>query len=128
MPDSSQNKQIIQDAYDAMAAGDVNGFLGALDTEIEVREPDALPYGGLYRGLGELMGMFAKAAPVLDSSRMVVEELTAEHDRVVAVLRIPLRDGSAETLISEHWRLRDGKAVELQVFWFDPSLVAAATA
>jgi ketosteroid isomerase-like protein len=111
-----------------MAGGNVKGFLAVLDPKIEVREPDALPFGGVYRGLGELMGMFAKAGPVLDSSRMSVQELTADEDRVVALLRIPLRDGSAEALISEHWRLRDGKAVELQVFWFDPSLVAAAAA
>lgn len=126
MPESSQNKQIIQDAYDAMARGDVKGFLGALDPQIEVREPDALPYGGAYRGIDELIGMFAKAGPVLDSSRMVVQALTADEDRVIALLRIPLRDGTGEALISEHWRLRDGKAVELQVFWFDLSLVAAA--
>jgi ketosteroid isomerase-like protein len=126
MPESSQNKQIIQDAYDAMAGGHVKGFLAALDPEIEVREPDALPYGGVYRGIDELLGMFAKAGPVLDSSRMVVQALTAEEDRVIALLRIPLRDGTGEALISEHWRLRDGKAFELQVFWFDLSLVAAA--
>jgi ketosteroid isomerase-like protein len=125
MSSATQNKQIIQDAYDAMAAGNVKGFLAVLDEQIEVREPDCLPYGGVYRGLSELMGMFAKAGPVLDSSRMVVQELTADADRVIALLRIPLRDGSAETLISEHWRMRDGKAVELQAFWFDPTLVRA---
>jgi ketosteroid isomerase-like protein len=128
MPNSAQNKQIIQDAYDAMASGDVKAFLGALDPQIEVREPDALPYGGVYRGIAELLGMFAKAGPILDSSRMVVAELIAEGDSVVALLRIPLRDGSGESLISEHWRLRDGKAVELHVFWFDTGLVAATAA
>jgi ketosteroid isomerase-like protein len=128
MPDSFQNKQIIQDAYDAMASGNVKGFLGILDPQIEVREPDALPYGGVYRGIDELLGMFAKAAPILDSSRMVVAELIAEGDNVVALLRIPLRDGSGESLICEHWRLRDGKAVQLQVFWFDTGLVAATAA
>jgi ketosteroid isomerase-like protein len=128
MSDPLQNKQIIQDAYDAMVSGNVKGFLEALDPEIEVREPDALPYGGVYRGIDELLGMFAKAAPVLGSSRMVVAELIAEGDSVVALLRIPLRDGSGEALISEHWRLRDGKAVELQVFWFDTGLVAATAA
>jgi ketosteroid isomerase-like protein len=124
--DPTQNKQIIADAYDALARGDVRGFLGILDPEIDVREPTGLPYGGAYRGLDELMGMFAKAGPVLDSSRLVVEELTADEDRVVALLVIPLRNGGADALISEHWRMRDGKAVSLQVFWFDPALAPAA--
>jgi ketosteroid isomerase-like protein len=126
MATTTQNKQIISDAYEAMAAGDVKGFLGVLDETIEVREPDALPYGGTYRGIGELLGMFAKAGPVLDSSKMHVEQLVADDDTVVALLRIPLRSGTGEALLSEHWRLKDGKATHLQVFWFDTRLAAAA--
>jgi len=117
------NKQIISDAYDAMASGDIKGFLGILAETIEVREPASLPYGGHYHGIGELMGMFAKAGPVLDSSRLVVDALTAEDDRVVALLRIPLRSGAGEAEISEHWRLQDGKAVKLDVYWHDTSIV-----
>jgi ketosteroid isomerase-like protein len=126
MTTTSENKQTIKAAYEAMASGDVRGFLGVLDEQIEVREPDGLPHGGVYRGIGELKGMLVKAAPVLDASRLVIDDLVAEEDRVVAVLRIPLRAGGGEALICEHWRLRDGKAVTLQVFWFDPSLVAVA--
>lgn len=125
MSDAAHNKQIIKDAYEAMAQGDVRGFLVVLDPEIEVREPDGLPHGGTYRGLDELKGMFAKAGPVLDASKLAIEELTADEDRVVALLRIPLRSGEGDALISEHWRLRDGKAVSLHVFWFDPALAAA---
>src|SRR5258708_698480 len=125
MADPSANKQIIKRAYEAMASGDVRGFLGVLDEQIEVREPSALPHGGTYRGLEELKGMLAKAAPVLDSSGLVIEELTADEDRVVAEIRVPLRSGSGDALISEHWRLRDGKAVALHVFWFDTGLVGA---
>jgi hypothetical protein len=57
---------------------------------------------------------------------MVVEDLVSEGDRVVAMLRIPLRDGSGEAVMAEYWRLRDGKAVELHVMWSDPTLVKAA--
>jgi hypothetical protein len=90
-----------------------------------VHEPEALPHGGTYRGLDELKGMFAKAGPVLDASKLVVDELTADEDRVVALIRIPLRSGGGDAVISEHWRLRDGKAVSLQVFWLDPAIVVA---
>ncbi len=127
MATATQNKQIILDAYESMARGDVKGFLGVLDEGIEVREPDALPYGGTYRGIGELMGMFATAGPVLDSSGLVVDELSGDDDRVIALLRIPLRSGAGEALISEHWRMRDGKATHLQAFWFDTRLAATPT-
>lgn len=122
--DPAENKQIIKGAYEAMAQGDVRAFLGVLDPQIEVREPDGLPHGGVYTGLDELKAMFAKAAPVLDSSRLVIEELTADEDRVVALVRIPMRNGDGDAVISEHWRLRDRKAISLQVFWFDPARAA----
>jgi ketosteroid isomerase-like protein len=125
MSDSVTNKQIVRSAYEAMTAGDLRGFLAALDEHIEVREPDGLPHGGSYVGLGDLKQMFGKAAPVLDVANLELHELTAEEDRVVALLRIPLRDGEAKALISEHWRFRDGKAVSLQAFWFDTGLLPA---
>ena len=64
-----------------------------------------------------------KAAPVLDVANLELHELTAEDDRVVALLHIPLRNGGGSALISEHLRLRAGKAIALQAFWFDAGVV-----
>jgi hypothetical protein len=69
--------------------------------------------------------MFGKVAPVLDVGKLELHELTAEEDRAVALLHIPLRNGGGKALVSEHWRLRDGKAVALQAFWFDKQVVPA---
>ena len=125
MADPITNKQIVNGAYEAMSSGNVRGFLDVLDERIEVREPDGLPHGGTYIGPDELKQMFGKAAPVLDVAKLELLELTAEEDRVVARLRIPVRSGSGQALISEHWRLREGKAIALQAFWFDTGLVTA---
>jgi ketosteroid isomerase-like protein len=122
----SSSRDIVAGAYDALAAGNVKGFIGVLDPAIEVHEPPCLPYGGSFSGIQEVLGMFGKAGPYLDSSQMVVEQLVADGDRVVAVLKMPLRDGSGAALMSEHWLLRDGKAVELRVFWEDPTILAMA--
>jgi ketosteroid isomerase-like protein len=124
MATATENKQIVSDAYDALARGDVRGFVGVLAPEIEVREPGALPYGGTYRGLDELMRMFAKAGALLDSGGTVVDALTADEDRVVAVIRMPLRSGAGEALITEHWTLADGKATHIHVFWFDTTIAS----
>jgi ketosteroid isomerase-like protein len=123
MATAAENKQIVSDAYRALASGDVKGFLGVLHPEIEVHEPAALPYGGTYHGVGELIGMFGKAGPVLDSGALVVDSLTADEDRVIAVIRMPLRSAAGEALIAEHWTLADGKATQIQVFWFDTTIV-----
>jgi ketosteroid isomerase-like protein len=118
----AQNKQIVSDAYRALAAGDVKAFLAVLAADVEVREPEPLPYGGTYRGIGELMEMFAEAGALLDPGKLCVESLTADGDRVIAVLRAPLRGRAGEALIAEHWRLRDGRATHIHVFWFDTTL------
>ena len=123
MADPITNKQIVNGAYEAMSSGNVHGFLEVLDERVEVREPDGLPHGGTYVGLDELKQMFGKAAPVLDVANLELHELTAEDDRVVALLHIPLRNGGGSALISEHLRLRAGKAIALQAFWFDAGVV-----
>jgi ketosteroid isomerase-like protein len=123
MSDASTNVEIVKGAYDALASGDVKGFIGVLDPGITVREPECLPYGGTFIGMQEVLGMFGKAGPLLDSGKSVVESIFGDGDRVAAVLRIPLRDGSGEAVMAEHWTLRDGKAVELDVYWRDPTIV-----
>ena len=124
MATAAENKQIVSDAYAALANGNPGGFLGVLAPDIEVREPDTLPHGGTYRGMDELIGMFRTAGALLDSGGTVVDSLTADDDRVVAVIRMPLRSGAAEALITEHWTLRDGKATHIHVFWFDTSIAS----
>lgn len=125
MSETTSSREIVAGAYDALLAGDVKGFLGVLDPEIVVSEPACLPYGGTFTGIKQVVGMLGQAGPFLDSSRMVVEHVIADGDRAVALLRVPLRAGDAEALVAEHWLLRDGKAVELRVFWADPTIVAA---
>jgi ketosteroid isomerase-like protein len=125
MSDAATTKQIVGGAYEAIVKGDVGGFLSVFDPEITISEPACLPYGGEFHGFDEIKGMFMKAAPYLDSGRMVVEDIVAEEDRAVAILRIPTRDGSGEAVMAEYWRLRDGKAVELRVLWADPTIVTA---
>ena len=119
----SDNVEIVKGAYDALAAGNIQGFIGTFDPGVIVREPECLPYGGTFTGMQEVLGMFGKAGPILDSGKTVVEQLFGSGDHVAAVLRMPLRDGSAEAVLAEHWTMRDGKCVELDVYWRDPTIV-----
>jgi uncharacterized protein len=126
MSDSAASQKLVADAYAAMLAGDYKGFFGVFDPEIVVSEPACLPYGGTFRGAKEVMAALGNAGPYLDSAKMVVEYVFAQDDRVAALLSIPLRDGSGTASIAEHWLLRDGKAVELNVYWSDPTLLKPA--
>jgi ketosteroid isomerase-like protein len=120
------NREIVERAYEALRVGDAPGFLGALDQQIVVHEPEFLPYGGTCHGLPEFVAKLPAAREVMDSSRMEIVELTAEEDRVAALLRVGVRGSEDNVLIAEHWRMRDGLAVELRVFWYEASLPLAA--
>jgi ketosteroid isomerase-like protein len=114
---TNANKMIVADAYAALRDGDAKGFLGVLHPDIVVQEPEFLPYGGVCNGLEEFMEKLPVARTVVDSSRLEILALTAEDDRVAALLRVGVRDSEATVDMSEHWRLVDGKAVELRAFW-----------
>lgn len=124
MPSPEEHKQIVRSAYEEMAGGNPGPFLGALHPEIELHEPDPLPYGGTYRGQEEIITFMKKAAEVMEPGKLEIDELVAEGDRVVSLIRLGLKSGD-EVLLTEHWLFRDGKAVELRVFWFDPTTAAA---
>jgi ketosteroid isomerase-like protein len=124
MATAAENKEIVRAAYEGMATGNPKAFFDALDPEIVIIEPDPLPYGGTYRGQGEVMEFMQAAGQVVDGSTLRVESLTADEDRVVATVRLAVQAGG-EVEMSEHWTMRDGKATELRVFCFDPTTVAA---
>ena len=127
MGDGDANKQIVRGAYEGMATGDAQAFLGVLDPEVEVHEPPFLPYGGTHRGIEGVIAFLKQAAPLMRPGGLVVEDLIADGDTVVATLTLGLRNG-ADAQITEVWTLRDGKAVDLRVFWFDPAVAQAAAA
>src|SRR5262245_41612082 len=125
MATPEENKKMVRSAYEEMAGGNPAPFLGALHPEeIVLHEPDPLPYGGTYRGHKEIMGFMAQAVEVMDPGRLEIDALIAEGDRVVSLIRLGLKSGG-EALLTEHWVFRDGQAVELRVFWFDPTTAAA---
>lgn len=124
MADAAEHKETIRNAYEGMASGDPGAFLGALHEEIVIIEPDPLPHGGTYRGKAEVIEFMKSAGAVMDISRFEVDTLIAEDDRVAATVRCGVR-GGGEVHLSEHWLMRDGKAVELRVFCFDPTAVPA---
>ena len=124
MASAEEHKQIVRSAYEEMAGGNPQPFLGSMHPEVELHEPAPLPYGGTYRGHDEVIGFMRQAAEVMEPGKLEIDELIAEGDRVVSLIRLGLKDGR-EVLVTEHWLFEDGKAVELRVFWFDPTTPGA---
>ena len=93
---SQENVEIVRRAYEAFNQGDLEGLLGFVDPEIEVRPDPDLP----------------------------VEKLVGAADRVMAITRetATKQDTGIEVDQRVHhvWTLRDRRAVRWEVF-YDPT-------
>lgn len=124
---TERNRAVVQALYDAGARGDVPALMDHLAEDIVVHEPPFLPYGGRYAGREAFLGMFGEIGNYLDLSAIALEYLVADGQRVIGVLRIPDRATGEPTLLAEQSTLRDGKVVEMRIFYFDPgSMITAA--
>ena len=123
---TEQNRQLMQAIYDAVSAGDLDGVLNRLADDVVIREPEFLPYGGVYRGkelFGELVGKIAKT---YDMTQIKADYIVADGERVIGVLRMPDLATGEDVLMAEESVIRDGKVVQMTVFVHDAqSLIGA---
>lgn len=117
------NAQLMQRAYAAFAAGDMD-VLGALMAEDAVwHQPGNSEIAGDYKGRDEIFDYFGK---LLDRSEGTIKveplDILADDERVVAIQHTTaMRKGekydTRNVLVCE---IKDGKFVETQVFESDP--------
>jgi uncharacterized protein len=127
---AADNIALARAMYDAQVRGDAKAALAALHTDVVLREPESLPYGGAYVGLESVLAGIGEAARWVDLSSLQVERILGDEEVVVAFIRCDWRkeDGSRTALeLRECLTIRDGKVAEIQVFlWDTAALVAAA--
>ncbi len=113
-----QNRKIIRHIYESAAAGDIDGILSVLHEDFEERVPPILPWGGVHRGSEGFMKIIPMVAAAVDFGSLRLVSLSADGDHVAALCSGRSTSGK-ELWIAEHWKLRDGKAVSLMVFYHD---------
>lgn len=126
---SQENVEMMRKTYEAMANGEEPPMIHALDPEIELKEPESLPYGGLHKGV-QAMGEMQKT--FMDCWDLVVpttEQLLDAGDYVVAMGRLRVRGRHSgkevETPFAEIIKFRDGKIVEINPFNDTATLLGA---
>jgi len=122
---SSQNEQsraIVKRFYDGGARGEITSFRDSLAEDFELSVPPQLPWGGTF-DKAQYVALLPRVAAVLDFKRLSYLSLTAEGTHVVALIKIGVQGTDDSIIISEHWDVRDGKAVRLLVAYFDPTLL-----
>ena len=127
---ATRNAELVGSIYDALARGDIDGALAALDPDVEWVEPDTpgLPFAGVHRGReGVASGVLATVAETWDDFRVEPEELLGDGESVVAIGRFHARVGDrrVDAPFAHVWRVRGGLAAEVRNFTDTAAFVAA---
>ncbi len=118
------NVTLIREGYDAYKRKDFPAIMALLDPEIEAYQTDAVPWGGSYKGLAEFGQFMGKLTSYVDTE-VIPEEIVEAGDNVVMIGRsrgTVKANGRAFDIRAIHvWRMRDGKAIRLEVYLDTPA-------
>lgn len=117
---SERARDIVKRFYAGGARGEITSFRDSLAEDFELFVPPQLPWGGTFNK-DQYVALLPRVAAVLDFARMTYLSLTAEETHVVALIKIGVQGTDGSIIISEHWDIRDGKAIRLLVAYFDPT-------
>ncbi len=118
-----RNKAIVSAFYDGGVRGDITGYGVYLHPEFVVEAPHYLPWGGAHGPDAYLNIVLPQVGAALDFTRFRYESITAEEDRVVALIQVGVTGTDATIKISEHWRIKGERAVSLWVAYYEPGIL-----
>jgi ketosteroid isomerase-like protein len=123
--EAAKNIQMLEIMYARLTSGDLAGFLEGLSDDVISHQSPLLPYGGVYKGKQAIATMLAeRILPLLDGSKTkMIAPLMAADDRVISSWTVQAHRTGEVLRLLEHATIKNGKVVELRVFYFDPSLM-----
>ena len=116
-----RNKAVAHAFYQAGVEGSLTSFAQYLDPNFIVAAPNYLPWGGPHQGAAFFSREILPNLPqVFDFSRFSYISVTAEADRVAAIINMGVTGADHVIKILDLWTIRNCKAVELWVAYFEP--------
>ena len=119
----SKNVEVVESIYEAFAAGDVEGVLGAMSPDIVWNEADDFPYADRNPYVGPVAvaeGVFGRIAEEWDGFAVEVDEILDAGDTIVALGRyvgtFKATGKPQNTQLVHVWRLKDGQAIGFQQY------------
>ena len=116
---TERNRALVLGALEAAKAGDMESFFKAMHPRIQIHEPAHLPYGGVYQGPDGFAELLVQALEVLDIGKLELISATADEERTILLMTVPLLATGEVMHITEHWRVEGGVVTDVRVFWFD---------
>jgi ketosteroid isomerase-like protein len=117
----ARNKAVVWAYYAGAQRGDISGYGEFLHADFLLQAPSYLPWGGSYRGADQFLHVvLPQVGQALDFSRFSFDSITAEEDRVVALINVGVMHRDAMLKVSEHWVVNQEKALSLWVAYYEP--------
>ena len=120
-------REVVQKAYDALNAGNVEAFLAQLAEDVVLYEADGAPTSGVFKGKAALLQAFPQLASGYGLRGVVLHHLIVDGDRAVGLIDIlcTSKSGTEFTMpTAESWLVRDGKAIEIRPYIWDTAAFA----
>ena len=117
----SQTKSVVDAYYQAGVRGNLADFGSYLHPDFATTAPNYLPWGGLHKGAEFFRDeVFPNLPNVLDFGRFSYDSFLAEGENAVALVNFGITGTDSTIKISEHWTIRNGKAISIWVAYFEP--------
>lgn len=108
----------IVSALQEALTGKLETLEALVDPNIVIHEPPYLSYGRDFHGAKGFRELFDAATEVIDASTLKVLTYAVGEDRVVLLMSARFHGSSEDSLVTEHWVIRNDKIVDVTVFWF----------
>lgn len=117
----TQDKAVVDAYYQAAVRGELITFGQYVHADFVTTAPNYLPWGGTHLGAAWFRdNVLAHLLDYLDFSHFTYDSFTGENGHVVARIQVGVTGTGDVIKISEHWEVRDGKALSLWVAYFEP--------
>lgn len=99
------NRQLVQQAYQKVKAGDMQSFLNSLteDVQWQLPEMENVPFAGTWHGREQVGQFFNTVAQAQDDGELELEEFIAQGDKVVVLGRFSWRVKSTGRVSASDW-------------------------
>jgi uncharacterized protein len=125
-----ENLRVVSLLYDAFGAGDLETAKSHLAPDVELHEAESLPFGGSYIGYDQVLVGIGNVLGTWETAESSLQFLTAGGDWVVAYVEMNVTTRKNRKRlrfqISEMWRLRDGKIMEIRPLYSDTHMIRSA--
>jgi len=119
---TTDNGQLVRDAYRAFAAGDIPTVLQFLEEDMVWQVPGRSPISGVFTGHEGVLDFFGRCLELSGGTlRISVDEVLSEGERVMVLCTVAAeRNGRAWSSPEvQVWRVADGRATHFREFQGD---------